>query len=60
MTLNRRLSILYYTLNDRSKIVHCFFALFIGFQEGFIFGNVLKVEKNQQFEWLIDGRFHLV
>jgi hypothetical protein len=46
MSMNRRLSILYYTLNNLSKIIHYklyLFTLFIGFQEGYIFGNILKV-----------------
>ncbi len=46
MSMSRRLSILYYTLNDLSKVIHYrhyLFALFIGFQEGYIFGNILKV-----------------
>jgi len=46
MSMNKRLSILYYILNDLSKIIHYklyLFTLFIGFQEGYIFGNILKV-----------------
>ncbi len=48
MSMNKRLSILYYTLNDLSTVVyyrHYLFALFIGFQEGYVFGNILKVIK---------------
>ncbi|CAF1325400.1 unnamed protein product [Rotaria sordida] len=51
MSMSRRLSILYYSnkdlLNDTSKIIHYkhyLFALFIGFQEGYIFGNIIKFD----------------
>jgi hypothetical protein len=46
MSMSRQLSILYYRLNDLSKNIyyrHYLFALFIGFQEGYVFGNILKV-----------------
>ncbi len=46
MSMHRRLSILYYTINDLSKVIryrHYLFALFLGFQEGYVFGNILKV-----------------
>jgi hypothetical protein len=49
MSMNRRLSILYYNLNDLSKMIHYqhyLFALFIGFQEGYVFGSILKVKRN--------------
>jgi hypothetical protein len=61
MSMSRRLSILYYTLNDLSKMVHCrhyLFALFIGFQEGYIFGNILKVK--EIFRMINSFEFHLV
>jgi hypothetical protein len=48
MSMSRRLSLLYYTLNDLSKMVHYrhyLFGLFIGFQEGYIFGSILKVNE---------------
>ncbi|CAF2619107.1 unnamed protein product [Rotaria sp. Silwood2] len=51
MSMSRRLSILYYSnkdlLNDTSKIIHYkhyLFALFIGFQEGYLFGNIIKFD----------------
>lgn len=46
MNISRRLSMLHYTLNDESKMINYrnyFFALFIGFQEGYVFGYILKV-----------------
>jgi hypothetical protein len=53
MSMSRRLSILYYpnedTLNHISKIIryrHYLFAIFIGFQEGYVFGSLIKVIKS--------------
>ncbi|CAF3564469.1 unnamed protein product [Rotaria sp. Silwood1] len=51
MSMSRRLSILYYSnkdlLNDTSKILHYkhyLLALFIGFEEGYIFGNIINFD----------------
>jgi hypothetical protein len=56
MSLSRRVSILYYSNEDaKNKISisskrlircrHYLFALFIGFQEGYLFGSIIKVIK---------------
>ncbi len=48
--MSKRLSMLYYsnenTFNNISKVIyyrHYLFALFIGFQEGYLFGSIIKV-----------------
>ena len=53
MSMSRRLSILYYPNEDRlnhiSKIIryrYYLFAIFIGFQEGYLFGSLIKVIRN--------------
>jgi hypothetical protein len=54
--MSRRLSILYYSNEDAQndistslkRVIRCrhyLFALFIGFQEGYLFGSIIKVIK---------------
>jgi len=54
LSMSRRLSILYYSNEEkqntisltRQRLVRCrhyFFAIFIGFQEGYLFGSIIKV-----------------
>lgn len=50
MSITKRLSILYYSdkdvVHDASRIIyykHYLLVLFIGFQEGYVFGNIIKV-----------------
>jgi hypothetical protein len=56
LSMSRRLSILYYSNEDAQKKVsisskrllrcrHYLYALFIGFQEGYLFGSIIKVIK---------------
>jgi hypothetical protein len=54
MSISRRLSMLYYSNEDAQNKIsisskrllrcrHYLFALFIGFQEGYLFGSIIKV-----------------
>lgn len=56
LSMSRRLSILYYSnenaqtniSNSSKRLIryrHYLFALFIGFQEGYLFGSIIKVIK---------------
>jgi hypothetical protein len=67
--MSRRLSILYYsneeTKNDKSASIrrlircrHYLVALFIGFQEGYLFGSITKVRKTQI--WKNNGLYFFV
>lgn len=59
LSLSRRLSILYYSNEDTQnnississkRLLRCryyLFALFIGFQEGYLFGDIIKVIKKK-------------
>jgi len=58
LSMSRRLSILYYSNEDKQNDIltssktlircrHYLFALFIGFQEGYLFGSIIKVIKNK-------------
>ena len=57
MSMSKRLSILHYSNEDTSdsisKIIryrNYLFAIFIGFQEGYLFGSLIKVIRNFLFE----------
>jgi hypothetical protein len=58
LSMSRRLSILYYSNEDKQNdiltssktLIRCqnyLFALFIGFQEGYLFGSIIKVIKEK-------------
>jgi hypothetical protein len=70
LSMSRRLSILYYSnedkQNDRStsskrliRYRHYLFALFIGFQEGYFFGSIIKVIKKISNKTILIFHSHL-
>ena len=75
LSMSRRLSILYYSNEDKQndisrsskKFIRCrhyLLALFIGFQEGYLFGSIIKViiikEKNFLLFFLITPKINIL